>query len=233
MPVPPNLENPTESSNTKPRIWWALLLPVALGAGVLWQQNQSPTDLAPPQNIQSSTQSPSPAPKPTVTQQLAIPTSILVVGNDGKLHSKSWTNAPEADAKTLHARWLNAVIAASPDMFPARARVNSVKIGNDAEPAQVDFNAAFAAPAFWNGETKTKLAIYAIVNTLASIMSPKGGDVPVRITVEGKPLQTLGEFDLSDTVAPNYLLNATANTNPNATAKNAEKTTTQTASTKP
>ena len=224
------------SSDSKPRdtqpndevkapdnwILWPLLLPLILGAGVVLMQVQpfpttieETTEATPFMRVRPrplATPKVQPTPIPTI--QYSIPATIWVVGDDAQLHQKPFKNNVPANGganlAAIRTAWINAVIAAESTMFPPGTRVQSVQVGNDAEPATVDFNAAFNTPNFWSGETKTRLAIYSIVNTLAPVMSPKGRDVPVQITVDGKRLQTLGEFDVSDPIAPDYSLNSSS-----------------------
>lgn len=216
----PDLQRAEPSAETSETSWilWPFLLPLALGAGIIFLQVQPPTvpDETTPEiaTTRVRPRQPQPEKMPIPAMQYSIPSTILVVGDDAKLHQKPFKNVLPANnganLSAIHTAWINAVIAAEPTMFPAGTRVKSVKVGSDAEPAIVDFNAAFNAPDFWQGETKTKLAIYSIVNTLAPVMSPKGRDVAVQITVEGKRLQTLGEFDISDAIPADYSLNSSS-----------------------
>ncbi len=221
-PNQPTPDEPTPNQPTKTRRYLPFLLPLVLGASLIFLRNQPSQIESAPQDISNlatprATRTPDSSPKPTPipTIEYSIPTSILVAGEDEKLHKKPFKNTlPEkngANLPAIYRSWISAVIQAEPAMFPAGTKVKSVQVKGGAEPAIVDFNAAFNAPDFWQGETKTKLAIYAIVNTLAPILAPKGSNVPVQITVEGKRLQTLGEFDLSDPIAPDFSLNASAN----------------------
>ena len=228
MRLPPtNSNSPVEHRTPitpKPRAPWILLLPLLLGAGIVWQQTRDtpqPQDTTTARVRQRPIRKPAPqatpksaeAPKPAI--QYSIPTTILVPEDDEKLHAKPWKALPSGapagqniDLKDLHTRWMNAVVQATPELFPPGTRVKSVEVGSVREPAQVDFNAAFAKPDFWNGELKTQMAVYSIVNTLSPVMSGKGRNVPVQILVEGKRIETLGEFDASDAIEPDFSLNA-------------------------
>ncbi len=232
MSVPPPDFRPQENTptnavklhNTPQDTWilWPLLLPLILGAGVVLMQTTvlSPDSSdAPPERvhvkpIHTSAQTPMPqiSPTPVVTIQYSIPTAMWVAGDDAKLHQKPFqSNLPAnsgADISTIYTQWINAIIAAAPEMFPTGTHVQSVQLNSDA--ATVNFNAAFNDPNFWSGETKTKLAIYSIVNTLAPVISGKGRDVLVQFLVDGKRLQNLGEFDLNEPIPPDYSLNASA-----------------------
>jgi hypothetical protein len=209
----------------KPRAPWILLLPLLLGAGIVWQQTRdtSQPDDTPPRIHRKPLHKPTPqssgTPKPAL--QYSNPTTILVPGDDEKLHEKPFKNdvpaKNDANLTEAYTHWINAVVQATPELFPPGTRVQSVKVGSDAEPAQVSFNQAFAKPEFWNGETKTKMAVYSIVNTLSPVMAGKGRNVPVQILVDGKRIETLGEFDTSDPIEPDFSLNAAHSSNANNT----------------
>jgi len=212
----------------KPRTPWILLLPLLLGAGIVWQQTRDtpqPEDTTRERIHRKPISTPTPQATPAITPKPAIeysiPDTILVPGDDEKLHEKPFKNDVSAkggaNLPSVYTRWINAVVQATPELFPPGTRVQSVKLGNESEPAQVDFNAAFAKSDFWHGETQTKMAIYAIVNTLSiesivhalpPMQSSRGRDVPVQILVEGKRIETLGEFDASDPIKPDFSLNA-------------------------
>jgi len=211
----------------KPRAPWILLLPLLLGAGIVWQQTRDtsqPDDTPPPRIHRKPLHKPTPqslgTPKPAL--QYSNPTTILVPGDDEKLHEKPFKNdvpaKDDANLNEAYTRWINAVVQATPELFPPGTRVQSVKVGGDAEPAQVSFNQAFAKPEFWNGETKTKMAVYSIVNTLSPVMAGKGRNVPVQILVDGKRIETLGEFDTSDAIEPDFSLNAAHSSNSDNTS---------------
>ncbi len=228
MTVPPPETETSHNQTAKPRAWWMLLLPLLLGASIVFLQMQ-------PQPTTDNSTTATPTPKPITTPQAApqttptaqfqysIPTTILVAGEDAKLHKKPFKNtiSPNngANLSAIHTQWINAVVQAAPELFPTGTKVKSVRAFGDAEPAQVDFNAAFNTPKFWSGETKTKLAIYSIVNTLAPIFSDQGRDVPVQILVDGKRLQTLGEFDVSEPIAPDYSLDSSSKTSTKSAVK--------------
>lgn len=203
----------------KPRAPWILLLPLLLGAGIVWQQTRDtpqPEDTTPERIHRKPISTPTPQATPAITPKPAIeysiPDTILVPGDDEKLHEKPFKNDISAkggaNLPSVYTRWINAVVQATPELFPPGTRVQSVKVGSDAEPAQVSFNQAFSKPEFWNGETKTKMAVYSIVNTLSPVMAGKGRNVPVQILVDGKRIETLGEFDTSDAIEPDFSLNA-------------------------
>ncbi len=109
----------------------------------------------------------------------------------------------------------NLLFAKFPQDFPPGSKV--------VEPARVEgdvvtinFNKEFPRPEFWQGETKTLAAIYSIVNTVVALGSEAkqqtatppgakpgaaggtGGEYKVRFLIEGKPIQTLGEFDTGE-----------------------------------
>jgi hypothetical protein len=103
----------------------------------------------------------------------------------------------------------------SPRDFPKGAKTLDVPrdFPDDKKTVAVNFNKAFADEKFWQGATQTRVTIYAIVNTIAQYVIDNSGNsageiVPtkVRFLIEGKPIQTLGDFDVSDALAPDMTL---------------------------
>jgi hypothetical protein len=203
MPIPPDTPSHNDTTGKKASWHWAVLLPLVLGAGLVMSQirdNEEPSTPPRDTNTNSTVEQP--------PKQYSTPSSVLVVGTDDKLHRKPWKadsiSHPSADLPDVRTRLIRAVVEASPQSFPAGTQVRSVEIGEN--EARVDFNRNFAQPQFWQGETKTLLAVYSVVNTLASVNAPEGRNLPIRLLVEGKPIQTLGEFDTSDPIEPDYTL---------------------------
>lgn len=91
---------------------------------------------------------------------------------------------------------LQEILTAAPAYFPPGAKINSATVQE--KQVAVDLNAAFATPDFWmkKGEKTTELAVYALVNSASQ------NGLPVLLTIEKKPLETLGEFDASDPIIP-------------------------------
>jgi hypothetical protein len=147
--------------------------------------------------------------QPTAT---AAPISYLdrvyVPGKDDKLHLHPVShNAVDTQIKAggNPTPALDEIIRTAPQSFPPGARVKGFK----AEEKQftVDLNAAFANQKFWSkGDLIAELAVYAIVNSAAQV--DKGGKKPVQLTVEGKPMTSLGELDTGGAIDPEPGFNA-------------------------
>lgn len=162
--------------------------------------------------------------QPTVTTApISYLDQIYVPGKDDKLHKHPVShNAVDTQIKAggNPTPALDEVIRAAPQYYPPEARVKGFK--SDEKQFTVDLNAAFANQKFWSkGEQVTELAVYALVNSAAQV--DKAGKKPVQLTVEGKPLSTLGEFDATDAIDPEPRFNAPEAGKP--TAKPTEKNT--------
>jgi hypothetical protein len=64
---------------------------------------------------------------------------------------------------------------------------------------QVSFNQGFQQADRWRSETITRVALGAIALTTESSL---GASSPqIQILIDGKPIQTLGEYDVSDPIS--------------------------------
>ena len=144
-----------------------------------------------------------PAASPVVTGQPGVLGTIYLPGADGKLTkltvppavlSKETRGTPSA----LPA--LGTIIVSAPKFFPPGTQVKTIR----ATPklVTVDLSSAFDNQDFWStsGESVTLVAVYALVNSAATIPDAHGdpGPRPVQLTCAGKPLSSLGEFDAGD-----------------------------------
>jgi hypothetical protein len=132
--------------------------------------------------------------------------TIFVPGADDKLHAKK-VSFPALDTQLKSGGnptpALDEIIKTAPKWFPKDARVEDVK--DNGSIITVLMSPQFGDEKFWSkGEKTTELAIYALVNTLA-----KDGK-KVELTLEGKPMTTLGQFDVSDAIEADPTLNASA-----------------------
>lgn len=137
-----------------------------------------------------------PAPAQKSHLQFSIASDALLPHSDGKLHYRAVSKANiDAQIKAYGNRTvvLNETIRLAPNYFPKGSRVLSVRQG------VVDLNASFGNQNFWlkRNPRATRLALYAFVNTIAPMNEPKGGTVPVRFTIEGKPVSRIGKLDTS------------------------------------
>lgn len=130
--------------------------------------------------------------------------TIYVPGKDDKLHARK-VSFPTLDTQLKSGGTpipaLDEIIKLSPQWFPKGTRVEDVKENNGV--ITVLMNPEFGDSKHWQkGEKTTELAVYSIVNTLA-----KDGKT-VTLTLEGKPISTLGEFDAAGALKAEPDLNA-------------------------
>jgi hypothetical protein len=195
---------------------------VALLIGVLWQINRQPDQPATPVPDSGTARptpiatlapatTPTPPPKKPGKNRFAASRIIFVPGDDGMLHQRTirepatavemHTRDYDLVSKVAAERSLQLLFKRAPESFPPGTRVPSVQQEKNSDVIRVSFNKAFAQSDFWSSEARTELAIYAIVNTLAA-----GKNARVQLLIEGKPIQTLGEFDASDPFEPDKTL---------------------------
>lgn len=135
---------------------------------------------------------------------LQVIDTILVPGADDKLHAKK-VSFPALDTQLKSGGnptpALDEIIKTSPKWFPKGARVEDVK--DNGSNITLLMSPEFGDAKHWSkGEKVTELAIYSLVNTLG-----KDGK-KVTFTLEGKPMTTLGEFDVSEAIEADPTLNA-------------------------
>ena len=136
---------------------------------------------------------------------------IYVPGKDDLLHeTKVSRMAIDSQIKSgdRAAPGLQEIIEKAPAFFPKGAKINSTT--QTAKGLTVDLNKAFANDEFWHGkgEKTTELAVYALVNSAAKTTGADGTSTPqpVTLTIEKKPAQTLGEFDVDGAIKPEMRL---------------------------
>ncbi|PQV63100.1 Sporulation and spore germination [Abditibacterium utsteinense] len=134
--------------------------------------------------------------------------TIYVPGKDDKLHAKK-VSFPALDTQLKSGGnpipALDEIIKLSPQWFPKGTRVEDVK--ENGGVITILMSPEFGDSKHWQkGEKLTELAVYSLVNTLAQ------GDKTVALTVEGKPVSTLGEFDASGALKAEPALNAAPET---------------------
>ncbi|HEX8235191.1 MAG TPA: GerMN domain-containing protein [Abditibacteriaceae bacterium] len=200
---------------------WVLLLPLALFAGALWQSNHEPdTPLgnmdmngtmshnAASNAVGNTTDSGPNATTKTRTAEVTY--TIYVPDDNGKLHRKTIkekdTVYVDGDA-TYHRnpdRALELLFKNAPDLFPAGTKLTDGGVkrppGETGGLWQVSLNKGFQESEQWRSETVTQVALGAIALTTESALElsypPR-----IQILVDGKPVQTLGEYDLSDPIS--------------------------------
>lgn len=157
---------------------------------------------------------------PTPASTRAVPTvapkktdaTLFVPDGSGDLKRVSVSAALPSEPDKAARQLIALLIKKSPRAFPKGTRVLEVPkdFSSGDKTVAINFNEAFLQDGFWHGESKTGAALYAVVNTISQSAtdekSAKGAPVKVRFLVEGKPLQSLGEFDLSDPLEPDMSL---------------------------
>ena len=134
--------------------------------------------------------------------------TIMVPGADDKLHSRKVSRlALDTQLKSggNPAPALDEIIKLAPQWFPKGARVEDVK--DNGGVITLLLSPEFGDAKHWQkGESLTELAVYALVNTLA-----KDGK-KVALTLEGKPIPSLGELATAEALEAAPDLNAQAKT---------------------
>ena len=130
--------------------------------------------------------------------------TIFVTGADDKLHHRK-VSFPDLDTQLKSGGnpipALDEIIKLSPQWFPRGTRVEDIK--DNGKAITILLSPEFEDAKHWQkGEKITELAVYSLVNTLA-----KEGKT-VTLTLEGKPISTLGEFDASGPLEADPTLNA-------------------------
>lgn len=130
--------------------------------------------------------------------------TIFLPGADDALHPRKVSRAAldtQLKSGGNPTPALNEIIKKAPQWFPKGTRVVDVK--DNGKVVTILLSPEFGDEKHWSkGERTTQLAVYALVNTVA-----KNGKT-VALTLEGKPIETLGEFDASDPIEANLDLNA-------------------------
>jgi len=130
--------------------------------------------------------------------------TIMVPGSDDKLHARKVSRlAQDTQLKSggNPAPALDEIIKLAPQWFPKGTRIEDVK--DTGGVVTLLLSPEFGDAKHWQkGETTTELAVYALVNTLA-----KDGK-KVALTLEGKPIPSLGELATAEALEADPSLNA-------------------------
>lgn len=135
---------------------------------------------------------------------LKVIDTIFLPGEDDSLHPKK-VSRTALDTQLRNGGnptpALDEIIKSAPEWFPKGARVQDVK--DNGTVVTILLSPEFGDAKHWSkGERITQMAIYSLVNTVA-----KDGK-KVALTLEGKPIATLGEFDAGDPIEADPDLNA-------------------------
>lgn len=212
------ITEPTERNHepNKPRTPWVLLLPLALFAGALWQRERGPdrplgnmdmngvvTRNATNNSVDNTVGTDTPTRPGTVTYTIYVP------NDDGKLQRKTITEkAPSSSADDAAQprnanRALELLFQNAPELFPDNTKLTNGGLkrapGEAGNLWQVSFNEDFQQADRWRSETITRVALGAIALTAESSLDASSPQI--QILVDGKPVQTLGEYDVSDPIS--------------------------------
>jgi hypothetical protein len=214
------ITEPTEIHEPrKPRTPWVLLLPLALFAGALWQSNREPDSPLGSMNMNGTTtrNAASNAAENAVTDGPNVTTktrtdevtyTIYVPDDNGKLHRKTIKekDTVHVDGDTTRHRNPNRALELlfknAPDLFPAGTRLTDggVKQPGAGGVWQVSLNEKFQESEQWRSETITQVALGAIALTTESSLA-LSYPPQIQILIDGKPVQSLGEYDVSDPIS--------------------------------
>ncbi len=141
------------------------------------------------------------------TPPVAALASVWVPGQDDLLHIKPVSKAALDEQKKFKnpVSALNDLVRMAPNYFPPKTRV--LDWHDNGPTVSINLNRNFADSTFWSkrGDSRTRLAVYALVNSTAnSARTAK----PVVLEVEKKPVQTVGEMDAEGSIEPNLQLQA-------------------------
>ncbi len=180
----------------------------------------APSQLVP---APDATQNGTPAPTPTVpdNETKPVPLVLFALNDDALLERKTPKAmlppvvASLATDKTARRQWLEtggatavrALMQDTPTDWPKATLLRGVKVEDNT--FQVDFNAAFNQSGFWQGSALVTGVTQSIAWTLdgvrrglARATATEIAPMNVQLTVEGKPLQLLGELEVGSKITP-------------------------------
>jgi hypothetical protein len=215
------ITEPTELNTEprKPKTPWVLLLPLALFAGALWQSNRepdtplgnmdmngNPTRNAARNAVDNTVQGSTDGTKPDLQPERR---TVFIPDDNGYLRQTtiqdpSPRSAPEGQQP--YGPLVELLVDKYPEHFPAGTEVlDDGKVQGDV--VTLNFNKAFEQPDFWQGSARTLTTVYSIVNTVSAYGTETNKSTPkVRFLVEGKPVDVLGELDVSEPLQPDTSL---------------------------
>jgi hypothetical protein len=187
---------------------WALVLPVALIGGLFWFNDRPPAPTTDTSITETATPSATPdggggsAALPAVVQ-------IYLPDENGTLTTQKATlqrtDGVWANQASRGKQVIESLLTKSPADFPSGTKVLDTTYGGDGT-LDLNFNEAFRSPNFWQGSARTLSTVYAIVNSVVKQQYAGDSVSKVRILIEGKPVDVLGELDLSEPLGPDMSL---------------------------
>ena len=217
MSITTNEEN-QKPGRPKSLMALAIVIPVLLG--VVWMNRgsgptETPTKIPPRVPSQSASPTPGETPAPggeTPRRAVLKEFTVFLPTEDGKL-AKKMVAAPKIPSSQKNVgpprgMWIDLALG---DLFSegsAYFPIGSHPIAptkTEADVVTVDLNKAYLANAEAWSSAEVTSRVMSIVNTAAATdQQVTGQPAKVRLLVEGKPLSTLGEFDASDPISPDY-----------------------------
>jgi hypothetical protein len=209
-------------------ILWILLLPLILLVGAMWQDWRTPDRPSTPPQVDNggdtivptpppvATPRPKPTPRPTPsTNGTPVKLTLFVPNENGELQQSVVTDpallntelptAPSTHFSVVAATALRLLLKKAPENFPTGTKLLAApKLEDDV--VRLNLSKEFQQPEFWQGSAQTQMTVYSIVNTVAAVESGDTKPVKVQLLVEGKPLDVLGEFDVSEPMEPDMTL---------------------------
>lgn len=205
----------------RPRLW-LLAIPLALALFFVLRRPPAPIETQPATEPtpQTSPTARSAVTKPTAPSSTTKPKPIQLIlfvpDDNGRLQRKmAASNLPPLQPDKLDAKMRDVVQAKvatlalermmqqAPTDFPSGAKMRAPIVLKDGV-ARIDFNANFADPNFWQGETRVLASTQAIAHTVSGTLKAVGAtqNNGVQLLVEGKPLEVLGELEVSEPIVP-------------------------------
>jgi hypothetical protein len=209
--TPKRIPPPQKSS-----ILGVLLLPLILLIGAVWQswRKSEPPSSQPPKVNRGPRRQPTPRPQPKPTPQstptaegTAVKLTLFVPNENGelqrsvvtdpKLSSNNLPTAPDSAFSVLAADSLKWLFKKAPENFPTGTKLLTPPKLED-NVVRLNLSKEFQQPDFWQGSTQTLMTVYSIVNTVAAVEAGDTKPIKVQLLVEGKPIDVLGELDVSE-----------------------------------
>jgi hypothetical protein len=207
-----------------PRTPWVLLLPLALFAGAMWQNSRPPdTPLGsmdmngtvkrqPADNAVDNSVG-NAATNAAIKEGRLFERTVFVPDDDGYLRKRiiiAQYPGPTTDWPHFYGRMsahlVQLMLRDYPENFPEGTKILEEGVVKG-DVVTLNFNRAFEQPEFWQGSTRTLNTIYSIVNTVSHYGARPGKETPsVRLLVEGKPVESLGEIEADKPFKPDMSL---------------------------
>lgn len=210
-PIDPDLIEPAPAK-LPGQFWqpWTLIVPALLIFPLLalafsWQISPATDEVLRQPRVSRTEQA---APTPTAALPLKEFT-MFVPGEDELLHPKTFPimggqgNAAFADYARLA---LVNLFAASPEVFPPGAKIDDITLDQEDSPplARLSMDDTFWNSNYWAGETRTHVALEAIIHTLNDLYQKTGGSgvLHVQLLRNGQDTEALGQYPMDKPLTP-------------------------------